>query len=492
MIPAIVGAVVALAPLLYLSVRSSEQGIDAVWAELSRAQTAGLVGRSLLLTLATTASCTVLGLCAALLVGTTNITLRRVWEVVLALPLAVPTYVAAYTWLGTFDNPRPFLGAWGVLTACSYPYVYLPVLAALKRLDPAQVEVARSLGSSRRDVLRRVTFPHIRPAVMSGALLVALYALSDFGAISLMRYDTLTQGIYLSYVGAFDRTPAAILGCLLVAISMLVVFAERRSRGTEATRFQPSRTLFRPVGLVRLGTMQPIGFGLLTLIVGFGAGIPVVMLIRWSFQRNATDLTLLWKTIGATAAVSVLGAIACVALAVPIAVLNERFRSKLSGALESAAFVGHALPGLVIALSLVFIGVRFLTPIYQRLPLLVIAYVALFLPLAVGAIRPSISQASPRLEEIGQSLGISRLQSLRRITLPIASPGIASGAALVALTCVKELPATLLLRPTGFETLSTRVWSDTSVADYASAAPFAITMVILGVIPMLILRKTSQ
>jgi iron(III) transport system permease protein len=490
-IPAFVGALMALAPLAYLAVRSSEQGLGVIWDELSRPQTRLFLGRSVLLALTTTALCTFLGVAAALLVGTTNVAGRRVWEIALALPLAVPTYVAAYTWLGSFDDPSPFFGALGVLTVCSYPYVYIPVLAAVKRLDASQVEIARSLGSSQRDVLMRVTLPHLRPAITSGALLVALYALSDFGAVSLMRYDTLTQGVYLSYVGSFDRTPAAILGCLLVALSAVVIVVERRSRAAHNVSTS-SRTVVRPGTSLRLGRYQPVSVAALCALVGAGVGIPVVALSRRTMRTGVTDFGLLRNTIWSTLLAAVLGACACLALAVPIAVLNARYRSRVSSALESAAYLGHALPGLVIALSLVFLGVRFLTPIYQRLPLLVVAYVVLFLPLAVASARPSITQASPRLEEMGRSLGVGRLAVLRRVTLPIAAPGIAGGGALVALTCVKELPATLLLRPTGFETLATRVWSDTSIADYGSAAPFAIAMVLLGVLPMMILRRTSQ
>jgi iron(III) transport system permease protein len=491
-VPAIAGAILALAPLLYLAVRSTEQGWGAVWEELSRPQTRQLMQRSALLTVSTTVLCTFIGVAGALFVGLTNVWGRRVWEVLLALPLAIPTYVAGYTWLGTFDDPNPFIGSVGVLTMCSYPYVYIPVLAALKRLDPTQAEAARSLGSSRIDVLKRVTLPQIRPAITSGALLVALYALSDFGAISLMRYDTLTQGIYLSYVSAFDRTPAAILGCLLVAVTSLIVLVERRQRGAMNSAVVSARSAPRPTRLLQLRWSQPFAILGIVGVLALGLGVPVVALARWFARSGDVDFGQLAETFGSTVLTALLGAGACALLAVPIALLSVRRRSRVSSFLESSTYLGHALPGLVIALSMVFIGIRFLTPIYQRLPLLVMAYVVLFLPLAVASSRTSLNQAPPVLEEVGRSLGESRMGSLRRITMRIASPGIIGGTALVALTCIKELPATLLLRPTGFETLATRVWTDTSVADYGQAAPSAIAMVLLGVIPMLLLNRTSR
>ena len=159
--------------------------------------------------------------------------------------------------------------------------------------------------------------------------------------------------------------------------------------------------------------------------------------------------------------------------------------------LEHAAYAGHALPGIVVALSLVFFGIRYAQPLYQRTPLLVLAYAVLFLPAAVGAVRASVS-ASPRgLEEVARSLGHSQLSTLRRVTLPIAGPGVAAGAALVLLTCMKELPATLLLRPTGMDTLATRLWTETGAGAYAGAAPYAALLLVLAAVPTVRLMRVQ-
>jgi iron(III) transport system permease protein len=478
--PALLAAALALLPLVYLVFRAGEGGVDPVVDELTRPQTMTLVRRSASMTAAATCGAVLIGVACALLVATTDLPFRRFWEVVLGLPLAVPTYVAAYTWLGTFSEPPPFVGALGVLIFCCYPYVYLPVLAAVRRLDPLQAEVGRSLGSTRFDVLRRITIPQLRPAATSGALLVALYVLSDFGAVSLMRYDTLTQGIYLSYVGSFDRTPAAILGVLLVVITAVLVALEARARGAAATMVATARTGLRPTTPIELkrGKLPALLFVGSTTAVALG--IPGMALARWMIASDSFDRSGLGRAAWSSLAAAGAGALACTVLALPVAILAVRHPSRTTRSLETSTYLGHSLPGIVIALSMVFIGVRFLTPIYQRLPLLTIAYVVLFLPLSVAAVRSSIVQAPPALEEASRSLGSGPLATLRRVTLPVAAPGIAAGAALVCLAGLKELPATLLLRPTGFDTLATRIWTDTSVADYGRAAPAAFLIVSLG------------
>ncbi len=492
LLPSLLGATLAFLPMIYLGFRAGEKGLGPVIDELSRPQTASMLGRSAALTAAVTFLSAIVGVLCAFVVSMTDLRCKRFWEVLLAVPLAIPTYVVAYTWIGTFGDPSPFLGSLGVLVASCYPYVYLPVLAALKRVDPSLSEVGRSLGCSRNAATIRVVFPIVRPAVTSGALLVALYVLSDFGAISLLRYETLTQGIYLSYVGSFDRTPAAVLSVLLVCLTLVLVIVEMRSRGAAATMITTAKGAPRAAKPFVLGAAQgPVQAGL-ALIIAIALGIPFVALTRWTLDAELEGFGSITEPLLSTLVAALLGSVACVLLAIPIATLSVRRPSRLSTMLEGGSYLGHSLPGLVIALSMVFIGVRFLTPIYQRLPLLTIAYVVLFLPVAVAAIRSSIVQAPPALEEVGRSLGLTQFAALRRITLPVALPGIISGFVLVTLAGVKELPATLLLRPTGFDTLATRIWTDTAVADFSGAAPSALAMVALGAVSVAVLHRTAR
>ncbi|MCW2668017.1 MAG: iron transporter permease, partial [Frankiales bacterium] len=229
--PALLTALVALLPLVYLVVRAFEQGVGTVGDVLLRERTARLLLRSLALGGLVTTVCLVVGTALAWLTVRSDLPLRRVLTVLAALPLAVPTYVAAFAWISFVPSMAGFWGAALVLSACCYPYVLLPVAAALRRLDPSTEEVARSLGLTPWQAFRRATLPQLRPALAAGGLLVALYVLSDFGAVSVMRFDAFTRVIYTSYRSSFDRTPAAVLGLLLVAVTVLVVWAEGRSRG---------------------------------------------------------------------------------------------------------------------------------------------------------------------------------------------------------------------------------------------------------------------
>ncbi|HEX6888281.1 MAG TPA: ABC transporter permease subunit, partial [Candidatus Nanopelagicales bacterium] len=154
--------------------------------------------------------------------------------------------------------------------------------------------------------------------------------------------------------------------------------------------------------------------------------------------------------------------------------------------------VGHALPGIVVAIAMVFVGVRLLRPVYQEVPLLVLGYVVLFLPLAVGAVRAAVESSPLRGEEVARSLGLSRAAVLRRVTLPVAAPGVAAGAVLVALTTMKELPVTLLLHPTGTHTLATRLWDHMLVSDQAAAAPYAALIVLGAALPAVLLGRMGQ
>ncbi|TQM62768.1 ABC transporter permease [Humibacillus xanthopallidus] len=480
------GALLALLPLGYLVVRTVEAG-DRVGAILARPGTLELVGRSLALVGTVTTLCLVLGVGLAALVTRTTLPGRRLFAVLLALPLAVPSYVAAFAWVAAAPWARGFVGATLVLTACTYPYVFLPVVAAMRGVDPAQEEVARSLGRGPGRTFLTVTVRQVWPAAASGGLLVALYVLSDFGAVSLLQFDAFTRVIHTSYRASFDRTPAAVLSLLLVVLTVLIALGERRSRGgLEQTRVGSG--LSRRSEPLQLGRLAASGAtAAVVAVVGVALAFPLASLVYWFVTglSAGVDVDRLVTSTGTTLLLALLGALVTMAIAVPIGVLAARHRSRATSAIELGAWAGHALPGIVVALALVFFGVRVAQPIYQRTPLLLIAYAVLFLPAGVGAVRASVAMSSPRVEEVARSLGSRPLDVLRRVTLPLAGPGVAAGTALVLLTIMKELPATLLLRPTGSNTLATSLWTETGVAAYAAAAPYALALVALAVAPTL-------
>ena len=457
-----------------------------------RERTAELLGRSLLLTALVTLAATVAGVGAATLVARTDLPWPGVWGVLAALPLAVPSYVAAFTWISAVPALDGLGGAVLVLSTCTYPYVYLPVLAALRRTDPAGEEVARSLGRGPLRTWWSVTLRQVRPAIAAGALLVALYTLSDFGGVSVMRYDVFTRVIYTSYRASFDRTPAAVLAILLVLLTVLIAVGEARTR-ERAEQAGVTAVVSRtptswPLQRCRAPAVAALGLLLITAL-----GVPVASLGYWAASGLSAGIALphLLASAGATLWFSLLGGLAGVALAIPVGILAARHRGRLVTVIEQATWAGHALPGIVVALSLVFVGIRVAQPIYQRTPLLVIAYVVLVLPAAVASVRANVAMSSPQTEDVARSLGCTPTDVARRVTLPLAAPGIAAGFALVVLTCMKELPATLLLRPTGVDTLATSLWTHTGAGAYAAAAPYAAALVLLAVLPTLWLLATA-
>ncbi|MGW1888477.1 ABC transporter permease [Streptomyces sp. NPDC001970] len=489
-LPACVAVTLAVLPLGYLAVRALERGPAFAWGVVADEGTGLLLLRSLGLAATVVAACLLLGVSLAWLTVRTALPGARVWSVLVTLPLAVPSYVAAFAWLSAAPGLAGFAGAALALTLVSFPYVYLPVAAVLRGTDPAQEEVSRSLGHGPLRTFVRVTLPQLRPAAAGGGLLVALYVLSDFGAVSLMRYDTFTRGIYTSYRASFDRTPAAALSAVLVIMTVVLVAAEARTRGRAGHSRTGTGTARRAapaaLGRLRLPVLAWCG-AVVTVAVAF----PIGTLGYWLAVGNSAtwDPGTLTDTALTTLGVAAAGAALTTLLALPVGVIAARHRGRTVHLLEQAAYAGHALPGITVALALVFFAVRYARPLYQELPLLVCAYAVLFLPVAVAAIRAAVLQAPPLLEDVARSLGRSPLGVLREVTVPLAAPGVAAGAALTFVVCMKELPATLLLRPTGMDTLATRLWTETGAGSFAAAAPYAAALILLAAVPSYLLGR---
>ncbi|MFQ6172728.1 ABC transporter permease [Oryzobacter sp. R7] len=451
-----------------------------------------LVGRSVLLVALVTALTLVVGVGLAFLVARTDVPGRRVLAALAPLPLAVPSYVAAFAWISAVPEVAGLVGSVLVLTLCCYPYVYLPVLAALRRADPGVEEVARSLGRTPWQAFGEVTLRQVRPAAAAGGLLVALYTLSDFGSVSILRYDVFTRVIHSAYRSSFDRTTAAVLAILLVVLTVAISVGESRVRRRDASRVDAG--VARTPDRLRLGSWRvPLAAGA-GAVVALALAFPVASLLYWftTGLSAGVDGERLLVSVGSTAWLALLGAAACTLGAVPVGILAARHRGRLTTLVEQVTYAGHALPGIVVALALVFLGVRAVPWAYQEAPLLVLGYVVLFLPTAVGAVRSSVAQSPVRGEEVARSLGATPAEVLRRVTLPLAAPGIGAGAALVLLTCMKELPATLLLRPTGTDTLATSLWTETGVGAYGAAAPYGLALVVLAVLPTIWLMRASD
>ncbi|MFD4143507.1 ABC transporter permease [Streptomyces sp. NPDC058572] len=484
-IAASLAAGVALIPLAYLGIRVGQAGWDRIADELFTARTAELAARSMALAGVVTAGCTVVGVASAFLVTRTDLPGRRLFGVLATLPLAVPTYVAGFAWVSTVSGFEGFWPAALVLTLCSYPYVYLPVAAALSGADPAQEEVARSRGRGPWRTFTGVTMRQVRPAITAGALLVALYVLSDFGAVSLVRVDVLTRAVFASITLGFDRTGALVLATALCALTALILMGEQLTRRHGARYARLGGGGGRPPVQLRLGRLRWAAVLGLTGVAALALGVPAASLLRWSGEgvSRPGSAAGIAAAAGNSLWFALAGAGLTMLLALPLGLLTARAPGLVAVALDRLAYVSHALPGVVIGLSLVFFGINVAYPLYQSVGLLALAYAALFLPLAVAAVSSAAVQAPPALEEVARSLGRRRLYVLRTVTMPLAAPGIGAGLVLVFLTCMKELPATLLLRPTGMDTLATELWTRTSVAAYAAAAPYAALLVLVSAVP---------
>jgi iron(III) transport system permease protein len=457
---------------------------------------------------AVTLAALVISLPLAWLTTRTDLPGRRIWVVLTALPLAIPTYVGSFAMIGAL-GPRGFLqgwleplgverlpsiygfgGAFVVLTLFTYPYLLLTVRAAYRQLDPSLEEASRTLGRNSLVTFVRVVLPQLRPSIAAGSLLVALYVLSDFGAVSMLRYDTFTRAIYVQYRGGLDRGAAAVMGLMLVVLTIAVLATEQRLRGSESLhRLHGSGA--RIAATVRLGRWRWIAAGLCTFVVTLALVIPLGVIFYWLWRGTRVGESWLpvWSLVANSLWASALGALLTVVCAWPVAMLAVRSPGRSSRLVERLSWSGYALPGIVVALALVFFGAKYVPWAYQTMAMLVFAYMVLFLPQAIGAIRSSLLQVTPSVEEASHLLGAGSFATFRRVVLPLTRPGVTAGAALVFLTCMKELPATLLLAPTEYATLATRVWTASNEAFLARAAAPALALVLLSALPMFVLVR---
>lgn len=482
-----VGAAAAL-PAAYLAITVGGEAA-AAWETVWSSRTLGIALRTAGLLAAVTATAIAIAVPLAWLTMRTDLPAPRLWATLTTLPLVIPSYVGAYLFvsalgptgllqgalepLGIERLPTVygFAGAWLVLSLFTYPLVLITVRGALARVDPQLEEAARAMGRGPWEVFATVVLPQLTPAIGAGGLLVALYVLSDFGAVSIMRFDSFTREIYVTYQSSFDRTAAAALGVLLVGF-MLVLLAvgSRLRRATRHDRAGPG--VAAPPRRVPLGRWRAPALALCAALVGVALVAPVGVLGYWAAQGLGTDLG--WSSIAANAANSLLmGLVAAglaAALAIVVAILAVRYPRPLSTAIERLGYTSYALPGIVVALALVFFATRVAPPIYQTLALLAFALTIHYLPLAIGAVGSSLLQVPPRVEDAARGLGRGPLEVFRTVTTPLVASGVLAGAALVFLHAVKELPATLLLAPIGFETLATDIWRQTSAGFFEAGA----------------------
>ena len=507
-VPALLVGVAVLLPLVYLLIRTFGAGEEALDL-LLRQRTLWVTLRTLGLASVVTVASAMVALPLAWLTVRTDLPFRRGWGVLTALPLVIPSYVGALAIVSAL-GPRGMLqqfleGPFGVnrlpdlygfpgaaiaLTLFTYPYMLLSLRTALWRLDPALEEASRSLGTGPWSTFLRVVVPHLRPALGVGGLLVALYTLSDFGAVSLLRFESLTQQIYVQYQASFSRHMASVFSLVLAMLTISVLVAEGSARG-RARYHRSTGGSARPAAAVRLGRWRWPALIYSGTVATLALVLPVTVLGYWAVRGVAAGepLRLLWGAAWNSMYISGLAAVAAALTALPVAILAVRYPSRMASLIERSTYMGFALPGIVVALALVFFGANYATALYQTVAMLLFAYVVLFLPQAVGTVRTSLLQVSPRLEEVGRSLGRSPVWVWLTVTVPLVRPGLVAGAALVFLTAMKELPATLLLSPIGFQTLAIRIWGATADGFFARAASPALLLILVSSVPLVWLLR---
>lgn len=485
----LIAAVMAL-PLAFLFLLANHAGWSEVDGLIRRSLTLTLLGNTVRLTVVVTALCAVIGTATAYLVERTDLPLRRLWAVLLVVPLAIPDFVVSFGWTSISTHVTGFHGAILVMTLAVYPLVHLPVAASLRNADPAQEEMSRSLGVGRWRTFWRVTVGQARGAIIGGCLLVALVLLAEYGAFEILGYRTFTTEVFTEF-HIFDLPGACALSLLLVALSVLLVAGDLRLR-SKGRIVRIAAGAQRPAAPVRLGRGRWAAFVGVAGLTGLAIGVPVGAAIYWMQQNRHvafSGVSLLSAT-GHTALYAVGAGLVATAAALPLALLAVRHPGRLATLLERSTLLVLAMPGLVVALSLSYVVTRYTAGfLYQSGWLLTLCYAVLFFPLALVAVRSSVLRAPTRLEDVARSLGRGRLAVLVRVTLPLLAPGLVAGFSLVFLSVVTELTATLVLVPTGVQTLSTQFWAYQQNLSYSQAAPFALLMMGLAVVPSVVLGR---
>lgn len=505
------------APLAYLAWRNLTLGSD-LTGVLFSSDTLEPLARTVWLGGVVALSTVVVGTGLAWLTTRTDLPAAGLWRVLAPLPLVFPSFVGAIALITAFapggllesmleplgfdqlPTIEGFRGSWFVLTLFTYPLVYLPVAARLRTLPPSLEESARLLGRGPWEAFRTIVLPQTQGAISAGALLVFLYVLSDFGVVQLMRYDTLTRVIFENQLA---RQDVAFASALVLGVLAVVVVAVERQVNRRRLQIEVARG--RSPLVVPLRRWRWPACALVALLLAGALVGPVLSLGYWVWRdlgdaasplsRLGGDLRDLSSPALSTAGVSVVAAIVAVIVVLPVAYLATRYRSRVAGTANALVVAGFALPGLAIALALAFWTLR--TPglehLYQTVPVLIVAYVIHFGAQAMRAAQVAVGGIPRNLEDAGRSLGAGRLRRFATIELPLMRGGLVAGAGLVMLSVMKELPATLLLAPSWFETLATEIWKAQEFHSFAQMGLASLVLVaVSGILTWLLVVRRAD
>jgi iron(III) transport system permease protein len=519
----VLGAVVALlivGPLVALP--ASFIGGDTLFEPLARELLPRALWTSVLLATGVAVGTLVVGGGLALLVSFYDFPGRRVLDWALVLPLAMPGYVLVFVVLGQYGIASPLqsnlfgnglripglrtpLGAICILTGVLYPYVYVLGRSAFLGQSRQALDAARSLGRTYGQCVRRVALPLARPALAAGAALAVMEALADFGTVNLLGVQALTNAIFRIWNGAFDERGALQLATVLLGLTLIMVTVERLMRGR--ARYYQALGKGDAVTPVRLtgwrAWLAAVPGWVLLLVVFF---LPVAQLVAWSAETIADGTTV--QNLGAaarnTAVLGVITAAVAVVVATTLVYGDRTQPTRVGHALARLTTVGYAIPGTVVAVAvfvpLVWVDRRLvdladeagasITLVFTGTILgLVIAYIIRFNALAFFAVESRMTRIDRHLDDAARSLGADRTRVLTDVHLPLLRPGILAAALLVLVEVMKELPATALLRPLGYDTLAITVWEATKDSRLDAAALPALLIVAVGLLPVIVLVR---
>lgn len=455
---------------------------------------------------------------------------RRVFAWALLLPLAVPTYVVAYAYLDIlhpvgavqgalrgvlgYASPREFRlpdirSLWGttlLLGLVLYPYVYLTTRAMFLSQASSLVEASRTLGTRRGAVFRRVAVPLARPAIAVGVSLALMETLNDIGASQFLGVRTLTVSVYATWVNGNDLPGAAQLSLAMLALVTLLVLGERWARRRQ--RFAVAAQKPRPLEPATLTGLPALGGSLacaLPILLGFAAPASYLAIEALKRVRFAGLSPRLFAEIGNTVAVSAAATLVTLGCGLLLGWVGRAHPGRTTAIAGRAATLGYAVPGTILAIGLLVpLGAfdRSAATLLERFAgfspglillgsgaALVLAYAARFSAIAVGGVEAGLGRISPSLDGAARTLGQRSSGVFRRVHLPLARGAIVSAGLLVFVDCMKELPATLLLRPLNFETLATHLYGEAARGTYEDASVAALLIVLIGILPVAVLSR---
>ena len=495
-------------PLIALALKAiSGTGINAVKVDnLLR-----LLADTLIVASGATLFALVLGLPSAFLTTRTNLPGRSIWRTLLPLPLVIPPYIGALTvidFLGPMGTLNKFLsqltgepvrlfniyslgGGIFVLGLFTYPYVYLTVSSALEKMNPSLEEAVHTLGLSGKHVFFKLTLPLILPAILSGSLLVFLYAFADFGAVSMLRIETFTRAIFFQLNTQFNLGAAALLSSVLILVTILILVVQNRLLGKAGYIQTTGRT--RQAELLDLGKWRWCALAFLLSVILISLVAPIWILLNEigsfeTFLKLATRQgNYIWNSLWTATGAATIGT----ALALVITMISSKKR--FGGLVWGIAQLGYAIPGTVLAVGMVIFYNTYLPMLYRTGLILIIAYLSRFLTQALQSIGSAYLQVSPSLIEAARTLGQGPIRAAYKILLPILRPGLISGWLLIFISSLKELAATLILRPAGFDTLPVRIFIQSQeTSKMTEPAVLAILLMLLAGIPSFLLNRLEK